>query len=63
MSQDTFHASTKASKKSYWQIQQEKKQLKKSFAVAEKLAPKIRSLEKKEEQEAEYIIDETLSTL
>lgn len=58
MSQDTFHASTKAPKKSYWQIQKEKKQMKKSFAVADKLAPKIRSLEKKEEQEADTILSQ-----
>lgn len=58
MSQDTFHASTKAPKKSYWQRQQEKKQLKKSYDIADKLAPKIRSLEKKEEQEADTILSQ-----
>ena len=58
MSQDTFYASTKAPKKSYWQRQQEKKQLKKSYDIADKLTPKIRSLEKKEEQEADTILSQ-----
>jgi hypothetical protein len=48
---------------SYRQIKQQQQQMKKSFAVAEKLAPKIRAHEEKEAQEAEHNIDEILSTL
>ncbi|MEY3197966.1 MAG: hypothetical protein RL023_820 [Candidatus Parcubacteria bacterium] len=56
-------ASSRTPKKSYRQIQQEKKQMKKSFAVADKLAPKIRAHEAKEEQDADNEIEQTLSTL
>jgi hypothetical protein len=63
MSQDIMGSSGKTPKKSYRQIQQEKKQMKKSFAVADKLAPKIRAHEAKEEHDADQEIEKTLSTL
>jgi hypothetical protein len=58
MSQDIIGSSSRTPKKSYRQIQQEKKQMKKSFAVADKLAPKIRAHEAKEEQEADKLLSQ-----